>query len=737
MISSTKTVDAVVTASSVLDFDHYTDNKADNKTHITTPIGSSTETPITSPLNSGPIKASIFNMSSDGKVAGGNIYTDGEWTQATIWFGPAWDTKIFLPVKKGGHVGPWYFSTVRSFSADGKIAGGNAPVETDTQHAVIWSGENWQTITNLDEWKPDDVIVSKVNSLSADGRIAGGSSTENIYHKVHGMIWSGENWGTKTDVGLLHTTVPVHSVVSVLSADGKVAGGYFSAASGEEVHGIIWSGENWATQTHLDNASGNGVMPSESSEVLSLSEDGKVAGGYYAGEDKNPHATIWYGAKWENKVDLEAANSSKSGSSKVYAVSSDGKLAGGGSDIIDNDYMRRAIIWYGEKWAQKIDVGTLNSDVSGSSEILGFSRDGTLAIGTSSSDSIHEHPFIVRLPRYVTHPTTDKPTMITESITPEKTTSIVKDPAVIPPFMIDVTNTRSTLNATASDSFSLMKAQQSTLTHLQQGCVANGNNLCWLIHANPTTVISKDVLPIVNVGYGLTEVFSVGGVITRPLSSSLPKSHKINGNNVGIGLYADWHALRRFGEFYFRPALAFSQYKLDIQRSMSFNTEYGEGNSTFNGVSSSLEWGGGHPIFNKDLGCFWHTGLRYNKLSRGSYREARTMNLPISYSKINYSTIIGDIGADIRVSILKPIILVSGIKVEHILKENSLISDADISGLSINRSSSHAPQIGRTLKSGIIYVFNQNLSLSVLESLTKTNAGHQTWRLALRLAGTF
>ncbi|WP_157988688.1 hypothetical protein [Candidatus Erwinia haradaeae] len=719
LIGGTQTVSAAGTEPSALN------HATDDTTHITTP----TPDP--------PAYSSIFSIVLNGKVAGGQSYRNEDEMRATIWSGQNWGTAKILPLPTPTADDDYSsFSLVHSLSADGTIAGGYAPVETDVRHAVIWSGPNWGKVTNLEHWTPEHTSVSVVNSLSADGKIAGGSSTLNRYQKNHATIWSGENWGTKTDIGIIGAKQPVSSEVLTLSADGKVAGGDFSVATHDQ-HGVIWSGENWQTQTHVDDSSGKEAMFFQSSEVNVISGDGKVAGGYYAGEDRNPHATIWYGDKWEHKVNLDESSKSGAISSKIYALSNDGKLAAGSSSHIpEKDFAGHPTIWYGEKWSHWLDVGALEPDFAGRSDILAFSPDGKMAIGVSMGKSVHKRPFFIYLPKYITDLSADGSSA--ESAASQEATSSVDSSSRSKPSMFDLSDAISTMNQVAIDTFSLMTAQQRALTNLQQGCIANSKNMCWLIHVNPATFVDKDVLPVVNVGYGLTEAFSFGGVVTRFLPSSLPKSHKINGNNLGVGLYADWHALQKFGDFYLRPAVSFNQSKIDIKRAALLHTAAGEGNTEFNGLSSSLEWGGGHSILSKNIACFWHTSIGYNAISRDAYLEARTMNFPVvSYRKINYSNIRGDAGADIRISILKPVILVSGVKIEHMLQWNSFLSKADISGQFLNNSYGNIPPMIRILKTGVIYTFNNNLSLSVFKTMTKNNEGFKSWKWLASVAGTF
>ncbi|VFP87583.1 Autotransporter beta-domain superfamily protein [Candidatus Erwinia haradaeae] len=712
-------------------------NLAFATTTAISPKQESVKDPLKTQLSShiGPESHVVSTISSNGEVAGGYSSIQEYQRQASIWSGPFWSYPTKLGTLKPDNTG---MASILALSADGKIAGGySTPLNKDSLHAVIWSGDNWKTATDIDINRSNRAIVSEVSALSADGKIAGGHSSANDKDWLTGAIWSGDHWQTYTDIGMdiEHAKYPIYSGVSVLSGDGKVAGGYMSR-NRHASHAIIWSGDKWEKKTIVDGSSSDSLFDktfnNSVSEVLALSFDGKVAGGFNINDKKNPQATVWVGENWANKVNLGALTSDPSGESKVLSLSPDGSIAGGYSSVNGNSAVSHAIIWFDKNWKNKTDLGTLKNDLSGSSEILSFSPDGKIAFGESDSDDKVKHPFLFRVPREALN----TPSLPLKTVGSKR---LIKDENVhtTKPFLVDAVNTRSAINQVATDAFTLIKSQEHTLTNLQQGCVANGGHLCWLIYTKPAAFMSKNVMPVVNVGYGVTEVFSLGGVVTQPLSRYFPDSYKMNGNNFGFGLYADWHAPKRLGQIYFRPAISFSQYEVDIKRLILPHTENGRGNSKINGFSSSLEWGGGHPIISPTVLFFWHTGLRYNHVARNAYKEDDTITLPVAYNPINYNNARGDLGADIRVSIVQHLIWVSGIKVEHILKENNLISNSSIDKTS--RLSIHdiSPKTSTTLKNGLVYTLSNNISVSIFESGISSIPGNKNWKFSCSLNGTF
>ncbi|MGY0342022.1 hypothetical protein [Xylella fastidiosa] len=134
------------------------------------------------------------------------------------------------------------------------FSGSTPPIlKTTYQRPVIWSGDNWATKTDVGTLRKDNLGKAQINAPSNDGKIAAGrSDTETISNEIYqqATIWSGENWATKTRLGSLRSDNLGNSQVIALSADGKIAAGY-SETDSKTIHAIIWSGENWETKTDL------------------------------------------------------------------------------------------------------------------------------------------------------------------------------------------------------------------------------------------------------------------------------------------------------------------------------------------------------------------------------------------------------------------------------------------------------------------------------------------------------
>ncbi|WP_425522467.1 hypothetical protein [Xylella fastidiosa] len=242
-------------------------------------------------------------------------------------------------------------STGQAISSDGKTI-----ATSSNNRAFLLSGDNWATKTELGSLKSDSSGASIVVALSSDGKIAAGqSSIDSRYSNLReATIWSGDNWATKTNLGSLRTNNVGGSAVYALSADGKVAAG--ASPNDREgnikgfnnaISGVIWSGDNWATKTDLGTIREDG---SGNSAVYALSANGKIAVGYADSDIESPNYTnkpvlskraiVWSGDNWATKTDLGTLRSDNLGQANANAISADGKIIGGQSysDIIGTNY---------------------------------------------------------------------------------------------------------------------------------------------------------------------------------------------------------------------------------------------------------------------------------------------------------------------------------------------------------------------------------------------------------------
>jgi probable HAF family extracellular repeat protein len=280
-------------------------------------------------------------------------------------------------------------SEIWGLSATGSVAVGDSYTDNQSSNmrAAVWSGTDLSRKQDLGTLRPDNIGAAKAYAVSKDGKAIGGIA-ENADQRLHAIVWSGTNWATKTDLGTLTSDQSGTSGVYALSNDGRVAAGESSVDSGM-THAALWSGQNWSTKTDL------GTLRSDNSGMswaYALSKDGSVVGGYAAPDrsvDVYSHATLWSGANWATKTDLGTLKSDNRGTSAVRALSADGTVAAG-SSTTDSGYTHAAL-WSGSRRSEKRDLGTLRADNSGSSWVRALSADGRIAGGMASTASGFAH----------------------------------------------------------------------------------------------------------------------------------------------------------------------------------------------------------------------------------------------------------------------------------------------------------------------------------------------------------
>ncbi len=162
------------------------------------------------------------------------------------------------------------------------------------------------------------------------------------------------------------------------------------------------------------------------------------------------YGVIWSGDQWTTKTQLGTLKSDNSGNSLVYALSADGKIATGFAE--SDSSIGRATIWLGDHWQTKIDLGTLKSDNSGYSIATALSADGTVAAGYSEVDSGKDHATVWKI---------IYPTQSQSESQPQSQSTVVK---------VDTVNTIGALSVLAAETFSVMDLQRQGLILLQQGC---------------------------------------------------------------------------------------------------------------------------------------------------------------------------------------------------------------------------------------------------------------------------
>ena len=271
-------------------------------------------------------------------------------------------------------------------SSDGSTVVGYADdgVGTYSVRATVWSGSNWGTKTDLGTLKVDNSGSSWAEAVSSDGSVVAGAA-ENDNGPYRATVWSGSNWGTKTDLGTLSSGNSGTSYVQAVSRDGSVVAGYADNNSNEK-RAVVWSGSNWANKTDLGTLKTDN---SGNSQILGISSDGSIVVGYAENDDStitlNDRPTVWSGSNWSTKTDLGTLKSDNSGDGWAFAVSGDGSTVVGRAE--NDNRETHATVWSGSGWTTKTDLGTLKTDNSGNSQAQGVSSDGSVVGGWSYNDN--------------------------------------------------------------------------------------------------------------------------------------------------------------------------------------------------------------------------------------------------------------------------------------------------------------------------------------------------------------
>ena len=286
--------------------------------------------------NSGSSEANAVN--SDGSQVFGQAVNDNGENRAVVWSGSNWANKTDLGTLKADNSGD---SEATALSGDGLVVGGSARNDNGYSRGIIWSGSNWTTKTELGTLKADNSGGASVYALSRDGSVAVGGASNDIYPLLRPIVWSGSNWGTKTDLGTLEYSNVLPGIAFAVSDDGSiVVGGAGSADTSAYTHAIVWSGSGWATKTDLGTLKADNTGNSSASAV---SGDGSVVGGSAEKDNGETHATVWSGNNWATKTDLGTLKTDNSGSSQVNAISADGKFAVGQAE--NDNGNTRAAVW--------------------------------------------------------------------------------------------------------------------------------------------------------------------------------------------------------------------------------------------------------------------------------------------------------------------------------------------------------------------------------------------------------
>lgn len=186
----------------------------------------------------------VSALNYDGSIAVGKSISNFADTANTtnirpvVWTGNNWQTLIDLGTLRANNLGTGHATAI---SEDGKIIGGYSDVDDRANSsATIWTGEKWTTKIRLKSLTSSHQNNQYHNStsiyaLTKDGKIAGGTSTTDDNQKKghRPVIWSGENYEVITDLGtldkgLLDIRKPnqKQGIVTSFNDDGTIIAGF-------------------------------------------------------------------------------------------------------------------------------------------------------------------------------------------------------------------------------------------------------------------------------------------------------------------------------------------------------------------------------------------------------------------------------------------------------------------------------------------------------------------------------
>lgn len=483
------------------------------------------------------------------------------------------------------------FSYATAINGNGSIVVGG----TVTQ-AAVWSGTNWANETILGTLKTDDELLAgtylqpSALGVSGDGSVVVGHTIDDN-RKIHAIVWYGNNWEKKIDLGTHGIDNSDRSEARAVSRDGKIITGY-AAGKNSSDRATVWSGSNWATKTDLGTlATGN----SGASYANAISSNGSVVVGTSTDDSDRYRAVTWSGNGWSTITDLGTLKTNNSGTSVAQAASSDGSVVGGFADNDNGD--TRATVWSGSGWQTKTDLGTLKTDNSGFSQLYGFSADGNIAVGGSDNDNGDFRAAVWNLRNL----NNARPT--------------------------DTANTRASLSLLSADTASLLAQRARAAENLLGGCRTDGGKFCYSAGyrrdiGHGASSRGADFA----FGYGFTDNFDAAVSLAVPARAEENGSHRLK-SGVGIGLSARLH---NGAGWYAVPAAAFETDKTRIRRPHLNGTESPENTVRTKGRAYSLTAGRDYGTpGEKTLG--WYAALRRTEAERPSYSEDAGLSFPFAY----------------------------------------------------------------------------------------------------------
>lgn len=389
------------------------------------------------------------------------------------------------------------------------------------------------------------------------------------------------------------------------------------------------------------------------------------------------------------------------------------RLQGGGA-LNDKDE-ERAIIWSGDNWQTKTDLGTLKTDNSGQSTALALSADGKVVAGKSENEYGYSSATLWHL----------------KFNEPEPAPQPELKPEVEIVGKINRDFTVNALQQLGADSISLMSMQQHSLNRLQQGCYTD-QTFCYAVRSDWVKGRDhRDTAVGFSLGYHFGNGFLLGLNADRSLQRSLPESYKRNRNNLGWGVFARWQ-----GEnWYIAPAVAWDYYDAQVKRPLLPNTETEQHTSRIKGFGTSLTLGQDFTLSN-NMKLGWYSALRYQRISRSGYSEQRVA-FPVSFGDMRLKETTIALGATFSVPLTDKLRWSNRAEIEQRVSSANPTYTASAQHIG---NFSYEGKLNRTrgkVSTGLSYQFSPAFSVEVSPYLERSSFGKNRYGGTLTLSGSF
>ncbi len=293
----------------------------------------------------------ITDIAQDGKILVGFGHHDtdiADGVHGGIWSGTNHANKKDLLTSD---YPLWGDSYVYAVSGDGQVIAGSSSGYSEL--AIINNNRNdWTSATYLPKLPHQpprlmDVDDSTVLALNYDGSVAVGASISNFTDSTNSsnirpVAWTGNNWQTLTDLGTLKADNLGTGMATAISDDGKIIGGYSDVDDRASSAATIWTGDAWQTKIRLKGIDYAGDPYHNSTAIYTLSKDGKIAGGTSTDPNKldNSRPVIWSGDNYEVITDLGTLDKDLLGANRLAGIvtsfNDDSTIIAGFSEDNDN-----------------------------------------------------------------------------------------------------------------------------------------------------------------------------------------------------------------------------------------------------------------------------------------------------------------------------------------------------------------------------------------------------------------